>query len=238
MDIRRVFRKIKADIDILIGKAKYSYSQFGEDIIIDSLFATSLNIQNPSYLDIGTNSPTVGNNTYGFYLRKCKGVCVEPDPELYKKIISKRPNDTVLNMGVGLNGINSGILYSFPEPYTGWNTFSKDEALLKKNQSGISYIESKEIRFITINETIEKHFKNCPDFVSIDVEGLDFEIIKSLDFNKHKPAVFCIETMEFNNLNLGKKNEEMINYLINKGYMVYADTYVNTIFVRKDLLKI
>ena len=45
-----------------------------------------------------------------------------------------------------------------------------------------------------------------------------------------------METMEFNNLKLGRKNEEVKNYLAEKGYIVYADTYINTIFVKKDLL--
>ena len=189
-----------------------------------------------SYLDIGANSPVVGSNTYSFYLKKCKGVCVEPDLQLYEKIVAKRPNDTVLNIAVGINNQKEGVFYRFPEPYTGWNTFSKEEALQKQNQTGIKFNDDKVISFININDLIEKYFDTCPDFISIDVEGLDIEIIKSLNFEKFKPAVFCVETMEFNNLKLGRKNEEVKNYLAEKGYIVYADTYINTIFVKKDLL--
>lgn len=238
MDISRIIRKLRADIDILLGKAKYSYSQFGEDLIVDSFFSMGLQKSNPTYLDIGTNSPVVGNNTYIFYLRKCKGVCVEPDIHLYKKIIAKRPNDTVLNVGAGVNDIKEGVFYYFPEPYTGWNTFSKTEAEQKKSQTGIAYKEDKVVPFVNINDIISGHFDTCPDFVSVDVEGLDFEIIKSLDFDKYRPSVFCIETMEFNNMKLGKKNTQVATYLEEKGYVAYADTYVNTIFVRKDLLTV
>ena len=218
MNIQRVFNKLKANIDIQFGKAKYSYAQFGEDIIIDA------------------DSPVVDSNTYSFYLKKCKGVCVEPDLQLYEKIVAKRPNDTVLNIAVGINNQKEGVFYRFPEPYTGWNTFSKEEALQKQNQTGIKFNDDKVISFININDLIEKYFDTCPDFISIDVEGLDIEIIKSLNFEKFKPAVFCVETMEFNNLKLGRKNEEVKNYLAEKGYIVYADTYINTIFVKKDLL--
>ena len=236
MNIQRVFNKLKANIDIQFGKAKYSYAQFGEDIIIDALFSIGLQKSTISYLDIGANSPVVGSNTYSFYLKKCKGVCVEPDVQLYEKIVAKRPNDTVLNIAVGINNQKEGVFYRFPEPYTGWNTFSKEEALQKQNQTGIKFNDDKVISFINVNDLIEKYFDTCPDFISIDVEGLDIEIIKSLNFEKFKPAVFCVETMEFNNLKLGRKNEEVKNYLAEKGYIVYADTYINTIFVKKDLL--
>lgn len=238
MDIRRIIRKLKANADILIGKAKYSYSQFGEDLIVDSFFNMGLNQSDITYLDIGTNSPVTGNNTYIFYLRKCKGVCVEPDIHLYKKIVAKRPNDKVLNAGVGINGIKEGVFYYFPEPYTGWNTFSKEEAEQKKIQTGISYKSDRVIPFISINDIIRTNFEKCPDFISIDVEGLDLQILQSLDFNLYQPPVFCIETMEFNNMKLGRKNTQIIDFLENKGYMIYADTYVNTIFVRKDLIQL
>ena len=141
-----------------------------------------------------------------------------------------------MNIAVGINNQKEGVFYRFPEPYTGWNTFSKEEALQKQNQTGIKFNDDKVISFININDLIEKYFDTCPDFISIDVEGLDIEIIKSLNFEKFKPAVFCVETMEFNNLKLGRKNEEVKNYLAEKGYIVYADTYINTIFVKKDLL--
>lgn len=238
MDINRIIGKLRASLDLFTGSSRFSYSQFGEDILVNTLFSQTLNQPYPSYLDIGANNPKTGSNTYLFYLKKCKGVCVEPDIELFRKFKKVRPNDTLINAGVGIDDTKEAVFYYFPEPYTGWNTFSKSEAEQKKNQTGISYKEDKVIPFVHINDIISRHFDTCPDFVSIDVEGLDFEIIKSLDFEKYRPAVFCIETMEFNNMKLGRKNTEFETYLTEKGYGVYADTYINTIFVRKDLLAI
>lgn len=45
---------------------------------------------------------------------------------------------------------------------------------------------------------------------------------------------FCIETMEFNNMKLGKKSTEIISFLESKGYVVYADTYINSILSKKS----
>jgi FkbM family methyltransferase len=238
MNINRIISKLKASVDLFTGSSRFSYSQFAEDILIDCLFTQTLNNPYPSYLDIGANKPEAGSNTYLFYLKKCYGVCVEPDITLYQKFCAARPKDKVINAGVGIGDVKEAVFYYFPEPYTGWNTFSESEAEQKKNQTGIAYKRDKVVPFVNINDIISGHFDTCPDFVSIDVEGLDFEILKSLDFETYRPAVFCIETMEFNNMKLGKKNTQVEAYLQEKGYAVYADTYVNTIFVRKDLLTV
>jgi FkbM family methyltransferase len=235
MNLTRIISKLKAGVDLFSGSSRYSYSQFAEDILIDALFTQTLDIPNPSYLDIGANKPKAGSNTYMFYMKKCYGVCVEPDITLYNKFCAARPNDKVINAGVGIDDTKEAIFYYFPEPYTGWNTFSKEDADLKLQQTGISYKNDKIIPFIHVNKLIEDNFKSTPDFISIDVEGLDLQILQSLDFEKFAPKVFCIETMEFNNMKLGKKNTGIISFLENKGYMVYADTYINSIFLRKDL---
>lgn len=235
INLNRIIRKLKASVDLFLGNSKYSYSQFAEDILIDSLF-NYLQIKNPTYLDIGTNKPKSGNNTYMFYLKKCYGVCVEPDLSLYKKIVKARPNDKVINAGVGIDDNTSATFYYFPEAYSGWNTFSKEDADKKQKQTGIKFKDDITVPFININTIIAENFESTPDFISIDVEGLDFEIVKSIDFNKNKPAVFCIETMEFNDNKLGNKDTDIINFLKSKGYIIYADTYINTIFVNKDLI--
>lgn len=236
MDFQKIKNKLRASIDLFTGSSKCSYAQFGEDILIDTLFTHTLQNAQPSYLDIGANNPKGGSNTYLFYLKKCYGVCVEPDVTLYNKICAVRPHDKNINAGVGNGDLKEAVFYYFPQPYTGWNTFSMEDALLKQEKSGIPFKNDKVIPFISINTIIQENFKSCPDFISIDVEGLDLEILKSLDFDKYKPAVFCVETMEFNSKNLGRKNEKIISLLVEKGYVVYADTYINSIFVRKDLL--
>lgn len=236
MNIQRAIRKAKSCSHFFKGEAKISYAQFGEDLLIDYFFQHYLKKSNPTYLDIGTNHPINGNNTYLFYLRNCFGVCIEPDPVLYKEILSKRSKGIVLNVGVGIGKEPEGTLYTFPEPYTGWNTFSKEEAINRQKETGINYTASEKISFLSINNVIEKYFNPYPDFVSIDVEGLDFAILQTLDFNRFRPAVFCVETMSFSVSNEAEKCADIIDLLSASGYLSYADTHINTIFVRKDIL--
>lgn len=84
-----------------------------------------------------------------------------------------------------------------------------------------------------INELAENHFlkTNKPNFVSLDVEGMDLSILKSWDFEEFRPAVLCVETLTYSKNNDERKISEIIDFLKAKRYKVYADTYINTIFV-------
>ena len=105
--------------------SKLSYSQCGEDLIIDFLIS-QLKISNFKYLDIGAHHPTYISNTFLFYEKGYSGVCIEPDPFLFKTIAKRRSKDKCLNIGVGLNNISSAPFYIMTEKTL--NTFSKEEA--------------------------------------------------------------------------------------------------------------
>ena len=113
--------------------------------------------------------------------------------------------------------------------------FSKEE-VEKYSKEGDYQIKSIEkIKVLTL-ESVLKEFYNgiFPQFLSIDAEGLDEIIIKDIDFENNYPIVICIETISFSTSGNGVKNKLLIEYIESKGYLVYADTHINTIFVRKD----
>lgn len=228
--LKRVTRKVASFPWILKGYARPSYAQLGEDRILDFLFQR-LGIKNPSYLDIGTNHPISGSNTYYFYSKGSRGVCIEPDPALYALIKRHRGQDTILNVGIGLDEQQEADFYIFDTH--GWNTFSKEEAEYRKS-NGQPYREVIKMPLKNINQIIASHFSKVPDFISIDVEGLDFEIIKTLDFSKYAPTVLVMETIRFGMTNKEEKQHHIIDYVKSKGYNVYADTYVNTIFLKNN----
>ena len=236
MNLKRAFRKSVDCLHILKARALPSYSQVGEDIIVNYLF-NSLTITKLSYLDIGVNHPVISNNTYFFYSRGSRGVCIEPDPYLYKIVKDTRKNDVVLNCGIGFNESSSSAFYTFPERYSGWNTFSLSEARTREIESGIKIQNTSHVPLRSINNIIAENFTGYPNYISIDVEGLDLEILQSFDFEKYRPEIFCVETVTFDVQHRGTKIVEIVDFMKTKGYFVYADTYVNTIFCREDLFK-
>ena len=138
MNVRRFAGKCLAAWYSIRGKLYPSFSQAGEDQLMRYLLYNSLHIMQPSYLDIGANHPRDFNNTYYFYLSGSKGVCIEPDLRFYKLIKSCRPRDTVLHAGIGIDNAKESVLHVFPHPYSGWNTFSKEEADLRSRETGIA----------------------------------------------------------------------------------------------------
>jgi FkbM family methyltransferase len=210
---------------------KKSYSQTGEDLIIRFLFDV-LEIKQPSYIDIGAHHPYYLNNTALFYEGGSKGINIEPDPELFKQFPKCRPLDINLNCGISnqdgeliLNVLNAPTL----------NTFSEEEANRMVTENNFKILKRVPIKVQALNTLLKNYCNDVfPDFMNVDVEGLDEKIIKSINYDKHKPIVICLETISYSETGNGVKNHEMIAYLKTKGYMVFADTYINTIFILED----
>ena len=221
----------------LLGKLKplltranrNSYSQCGEDLIVEHALKW-LGIPQPTYLDIGAFEPKYINNTYHFYRHGCRGVCVEPDPDSFRLLKLVRRRDVCLNVGIGISGESvTAPFYVMTSHFL--NTFSEDDAKRYAAQ-GRERIECVvQIPTVPINRIVEQHFNPAPQFVSLDVEGLELQILKTLDFGRFRPQVFCVETITYSEDNTETKVEEIIQFMNGQGYFVYADTYLNTIFI-------
>jgi FkbM family methyltransferase len=207
-----------------------SYSQCGEDLIVSFLLGL-LKISKPTYLDIGAFHPKYLSNTYIFYKRGCSGVCVEPDPVLFNKFKKKRKHDTCLNIGVGAQSIGEVDFFMMSTPTL--NTFSMEEAERYQSYGTQKIKKILPIEIVSINAILENHFDTVPDFISLDVEGFDLKIIDAIDYNRFKPAVFCIETLSYTEDRTEEKQVPIIDLMHQHGYLTYADTYINTIFVEK-----
>ena len=95
--------------------------------------------------------------------------------------------------------------------------------------------EIKKIKLVTLASILEKHFENrFPDFMSIDVEGMDFQILQSIDFEKSFPKVICVEAAEYSPVGAGARRAELIDFLVSKGYYEYANTNLNAIMVKRE----
>lgn len=92
------------------------------------------------------------------------------------------------------------------------------------------------MKLVSINDIIKNEFESCPDFISLDVEGIDLEIMKEFDFSLYRPKIFCIETITYSPNLRGEKMLGIITLLQAQDYKIFADTYVNTIFVDNKLL--
>lgn len=206
-----------------------SYSQTGEDLIINFILH-QLKLPTVTYLDVGAHHPKVLSNTFYFYNNGFRGVNIEPDPFLIEEFFKVRNEDKNLNVGIGFKDENDLAEFFIMSDRT-LSTFSREDAE-KIQMYGTNKIDQIiKVPLVSINKIIEENFISSPNLVSIDIEGLDFEVLKTFDFNKFRPEIFCIETLTYTENKTEKKLNEIIEYLLSKNYFVYSDTYINTIFV-------
>lgn len=210
---------------------KISYSQCGEDIIIDYILE-GLKIDKPIFMDIGAHHPFIFSNTALFYESGCQGINIEPDPNLFKLFEKYRKRD--INLNIGISDKPGELLFYIMSSQT-MNTFSMQEAEDLVLNHGFKIIDKIKVPVDTVSNIVKKYLNGRNvDILSIDVEGVDLQILKSIDFTEFSPTVICAETVSYSTKGLGIKDLDIINFLEDNGYMKYADTYINTIFVRKD----
>ena len=206
-----------------------SYAQHGEDLLVKSYFGAK---KNGFFVDIGAHHPFRFSNTYIFYKRKWRGINVDAKPGTKKLFDTFRPRDINLELGVASS---EGILtyYMFNEPAL--NGFSKDLSHTRENNDTDDYhiIGSKEIPVYTLEKILDDHLpKNTAiDLFSIDVEGLDLDVLVSNNWNKYRPLMVIAEDTELNIEDLNKS--EIYRFLFDQNYKLVGKTLTSLIFHQK-----
>jgi FkbM family methyltransferase len=208
---------------------KVSYSQVYEDIIIESLILSicknyNLDINNFSYIDIGANHSISTNNTYLFYEKyNMDGILVDANPLLCDELSSFRSRDHVINAIVSDSDEKESIFYISDKHEI--SSLSKDFIILWNN--GMAKV-LKEIIVpnIKINDILAMSNKKLA-ILSIDVEGLDKEILSDIDFSKYRPMVIVIEPSDFF---IKDNTNDIIDIMNNNNYTLISITDVNLIF--------
>jgi FkbM family methyltransferase len=211
---------------------KWSYAQQGEDLIVENILK-AIGIKGPAtYLDIGAYDPVFDSNTYALYRAGGHGVLVEPNPAKIARLEKIRPRDKTLNAGVGLSAQpTTGDYYVIAGPSAGLlNTFSKEEVedLQRKNPAQKVIEKVLKMPLLNINTIMQEHLGGAPNFLSIDTEGMDLDILKTLDFDRFRPDVICVETLGVGGDTV---NVDILHLLESKRYSARGAKFVNTIFV-------
>ena len=201
-----------------------TYAQHGDDIVIRVLF-NSLGINTPSYLDVGAHHPETISNTKLFYDTGSRGINVEANPELHKLFVAQRPGDVNLNVGVGTK---SGFQdFYMIDSHSGRNTFVKKIAEeFVRDYPEFSITEVKQIPVFTIEQVLQH--RTIPDFLSIDIEGLDYDVLASIDYRRYPFKVICVEIQPYS-------EEDIRTLMFNVGYATVIRCGSNLIFIDKNL---
>ena len=167
-----------------------SHSQFGEDMVLRYLTGDA---KEGFYVDVGAHHPVYGSNTYHFYRRGWRGINIDALPGTIELFNLLRPRD--VNIEACLSSKEGGNVEFFIFDQASYNTVSPEMAL-KAQAAGARRLATKPMRTTTLARLLERHLPAGVqiDLLSIDVEGLDEEILLSHDWSTYPARIVAFET--------------------------------------------
>jgi FkbM family methyltransferase len=174
-----------------------SYSQYGEDIVAYHIFEPLEIFGGGCYVDIGCGHPIEYNNTYLFYLMGWSGLQIDPCNSLQSIYKELRPKDTFMNMAVSSE--EQAISYYEFSPYF-YSTCEQTRANILQDDPAVEFLGVRDVPCRRLSEILyeyETRLQNqlAVDLMSIDVEGLELEVLKSHDWTSFRPKVLMIEVL-------------------------------------------
>jgi FkbM family methyltransferase len=172
----------------------HSFSQEGEDLILSQFFYGK---NKGFFVDIGAHHPIQFSNTYKFYLKGWRGINMDAMPGSMAKFNLIRSEDINLELGISNSGKSSEYYMFQPSSI---NTFSKRLAT-KQMEKGYDFLNSKITNTMKLESVLDEHLpKNQNiDFLSVDVEGLELDALKSNNWDKYRPIIVLVESLELGN---------------------------------------
>jgi FkbM family methyltransferase len=205
------------------------YGQDGEDLILDRLLERQVL---GFYVDVGAHHPMRFSNTYLFYRKGWHGINIDAQPGGMRLFQRYRPRDTNIESGVGLE---PGYLpyFQFNEPAL--NTFDPNEAALK-DRPPYHLVQTVQVQVERLDALLEKHLPSGQviDFLSVDVEGRDLDVLRSNNWERFRPRYILAETLRADILHLMEC--PVVQFLASVGYKPVAKAYNTTFFVAGDAL--
>jgi len=217
--------KLRASLPSFLLR-KTSYSQCGEDLLVAFALDVIHGPRPKRYLDVGANHPFHLSNTALLYSQGGHGTLVEPDPFFSKLLEKKRPRDQVLQCGVHFSGEPIADFYVMNPPTL--NTFSRAE-MERCVAMGHQLTRTLSVGLKNINSILASTEEL--DFLNLDIEGMDESILQTIDWNAYRPTCVCVETLTYETQKEPKKLNNIVELMMLQGYTLYADTYINSIFI-------
>lgn len=221
--IRRLRRLLGQDLQM---DPRLCYSQDGEDLILERLLDGAAS---GFYVDVGAHHPGRFSNTYLFYRRGWRGINIDAQPGSMKPFNRLRPRDINIECGVAAEA-GRLIYYRFNEPAL--NTFDSAEAQ-RKNTGPYRLIDTVEVEVQRLGVLLEQYLPQGQqiDFLSVDVEGKDEEVLRSNDWQRFRPRFVLAETLRTDMLRLS--DCPVVRLLSEVGYTPVSKAYNTTFFERE-----
>lgn len=166
-----------------------SYSQRFEDLYLGCCFPDK---QDGFYIDIGAGHPVYDNVSFAFYLRGWRGIAVEPNPWLSQLANAVRPRDRNIQALVG--AVEGDAAFHLVNEFHGLSTMIEDHARKAESEFGKAS-QTLKMPVTTLEALCEQHAPASFEFLKIDVEGAEDDVIRGGDWNRFRPKIVVIEAL-------------------------------------------
>ncbi|MBM4230129.1 MAG: FkbM family methyltransferase [Gammaproteobacteria bacterium] len=181
---------------------------------------------NGFYVDVGAHHPKRFSNTYLFYRKGWRGINIDAMPGSMREFKEWRCRDINLELGVAKE---RGVLdyYVFNEPaLNGFSTELSEERNSAENDYHVREIIKVEVK--PLREILAEYLEGrAIDFLSVDVEGFDLDVLRSNDWSAYRPQIVLAECLKFSLHNLHR--DPVVHFMREQDYDVYSKQ-VNTVF--------
>lgn len=185
------------------------------------------------YVDIGAHHPMRYSNTASFYISGWRGINIDADPTLMELFSQFRPRDINIVAGVGTAEHNE-TFFVFNEPAL--NTFDKKLAEERvRGEGGYEVVSQRLVGVRTLASILDERLPldTHIDFMTIDVEGRDYDVLGSNDWDRYRPEYVLVEDGDVTNVGDVQKSRNA-KFLRTKGYEAVAKTLLTVIFRRYE----
>jgi FkbM family methyltransferase len=201
-----------------------SFSQEGEDLILRRIFS---NQSSGFYVDVGAHHPRRFSNTYNFYRCGWIGINIDPNPDSMQAFLSDRGRDINIQCGVGER---PGALTYYRFDEAALNTFDADVVKSRLANTRYKLLDNIEVRIERLATLLELHLPagRTIDFLTIDAEGMDLQVLRSNDWSRFRPRCVLVES-------LGVSLEDVLRgdiflFMRDRGYELFAKTFNTLVF--------
>jgi FkbM family methyltransferase len=211
----KALRRYLLALQAVVGPARASYSQNGEDLWLASRIPPS-KVADEIYIDVGANHPTLISNTYLFYRRGGKGIIIEPNRAFRPLYRLFRKRDVLLTVGCGRS---PSVAKFFANRYTVLSGFIEDKSLSDGSFEYVPIITLESLRVATGGKPIF--------LLSIDVEGLNYEVLQG--------AGALLRDTEWVVIEFGDHTAEITDFMNQHSFTLAHRTTHNLLFQRNNL---
>lgn len=228
---RNLFNLVNFKNKLQGGFANKYYSQSGEDIILNKIFAEK---KGGFYVDVGAYHPKHYSNTYLLHKKGWRGINIDPNPSSIKLFNKQRKNDINLQVGV-LKEKKAADYYVFN--HQSCNTFLEEQKDEMEKKSFIKLLEKRKVLCLPLKEILERHLSvgQDIDLLNVDAEGLDLDVLETNDWDRFRSGVVVVERPDISFSEI--KNDAVYSFMSSHSYELYATTGLSLIFLDRDKIK-